>query len=69
MLKLISMTCLALFVCTGCTTQSESTQTITLTCNGKVLVEKTFKSKEECRAFSREADYSCGGEKMKVECN
>ncbi len=42
---------------------------IQITCNEETLVDKTFKSKKECREFAREADIKCLGEKMTIECD
>ena len=68
MVKYVVLTCLVLFSVTGCSF-SKRTQTITLKCGDKTLVEKTFESYEDCRAFAREADYSCNGVQMDIECN
>jgi hypothetical protein len=41
---------------------------VELTCNGSVLVDETFTSREACESFRDSNTFMCGGVELSVSC-
>ena len=41
---------------------------VTLTCNGTVLLDRTFTSKAECDAHTAQNSYMCSGIALTISC-
>ena len=57
---------------TGCMSDDEEEDTysnnVRLTCNGSVLIDRTFTSRAECDAHKAASTYMCGGVALTFNC-